>query len=479
MSARNDFQVPYHALDATEVLRELRTDDNYGLTTGDIKERQTKYGLNKFSSSAPQRGFIWKLWTHVNSIFIYILIAAIVLEFLFGHWINGVVICGILALNIMISLSMEGKAESSTRNLQDLMSHTAIVLRNGSKQSISAKELTIGDIFFLSVGDVVPADGRLLECYDFQVSEASLTGDTLPVGKSTNPIKPMDYRYGSLVAEDERNQMTLEDDPNKHSTSPPGLHSSSVMSPATTMAEKGQESKTASPPSSWQQQQIGQKKRSNQNLDTSSSVFPSSSHSDVTSAPKGFHAPLKQRQCMVYSSSEVLKGTATCVVTAIGDNCEFGKIHTLLNNNDNSSMKTPLISELEKLSITLGLGVLLLAVITVIAASEERDYSRKDAFSLGIGVGVAAIPISLSSCLLITFSIGIYFMSKRNALVKSLPTVETLGSVNVICTDKTGTLTVNRTSIQVVSTHSDWYRVSVLFYYCLSFIHCSVFLIRC
>jgi len=282
------------------------------------------------------------------------------------HVVDGFVIVGVIVLNVTIGFFSEGKAESSTKKLQVMMGRSAVVLRNGERKAIAARDLTLGDIFLLQAGDIVPADGRVLTSADLNVFEASLTGESHPVLKNSAQLAV------------------------------PSL-------PVTT-----------------------------------NGVAPSTTDSDV---------PLAERTCMVYSSTQVMKGTATCVVTAVGKEWEMGKIHTLLTNVE--ELKTPLVIQIETFGLYLSVCIIILAAIALLAAF-LRKYDVAEAFSIAIGIAVAAIPEGLLTWMIMTFSVGVHYMAKRNVLVKSLPAVETLGAVSVICSDKTGTLTMNKMTVHAI-----------------------------
>lgn len=161
--------------------------------------------------------------------------------------------------------------------------------------------------------------------------------------------------------------------------------------------------------------------------------------------------PLAERFCMVYSGTQVLKGSATCLAVQIGSQCEIGRISGLLQEVED--LKTPLVIQLEKFGGYLSIAIVLIAIVAL-GAALGRSYSIDEAFSFAIGIAVAAIPEGLPSCVTITFAIGVYNMALKRAIVKSLPAVETLGSVSVICSDKTGTLTVNIMTVKALCSPS-------------------------
>jgi Ca2+-transporting ATPase len=166
-----------------------------------------------------------------------------------------------------------------------------------------------------------------------------------------------------------------------------------------------------------------------------------------TIASEETETPLAERKCMVFSGTQVVKGAATCVVTAIGKNCEIGKVGALLS--DVKRTKTLLLERLDQFERILSAIIIIIALVTIGIAS-ARGYAIDDAFSVAVGVAVAAIPEGLPACITATFAVGVSYMAKRHAIVKTLPAVETLGSVSVICSDKTGTLTTNQMVVEVM-----------------------------
>jgi len=157
---------------------------------------------------------------------------------------------------------------------------------------------------------------------------------------------------------------------------------------------------------------------------------------------------LADRKCMVFSGTQVIKGTATCIVTGTGAECEIGKISGLLAGL--KPAKTSLLVQLEKFGTILSLVIIGFAFGTF-GIAMARGYSVDESLNIAIGVAVAAIPEGLPSCITVTFAIGVNVMAGSNAIVKSLPAVETLGSVSVICSDKTGTLTENKMAVQRIA----------------------------
>ena len=155
-------------------------------------------------------------------------------------------------------------------------------------------------------------------------------------------------------------------------------------------------------------------------------------------------APIGDRTNMVFSGCSITYGTAVAVVTAIGMDTEMGKIANLLDSE--SDGQTPLQNKLAQLGKYLGaVAVLACAVIFVVGLA--NDIPALEIFMTAVSLAVSAIPEGLPAIVTIVLSIGVQRMVKKNALIRRLPAVETLGSASVICSDKTGTLTQNRMTL--------------------------------
>ena len=163
-------------------------------------------------------------------------------------------------------------------------------------------------------------------------------------------------------------------------------------------------------------------------------------------------APLGDRTNMVYSGCSITYGTALAVVTATGMNTQMGQIANLLNNEENS--KTPLQEKLAKLGKYLGI-IAIAACLIIFAVGIANGLNTMEIFMTSVSLAVSAIPEGLPAIVTIVLSIGVQRMSKRNALIRRLPAVETLGSASVICSDKTGTLTQNRMTLVKVYCDTD------------------------
>ncbi|HRY05858.1 MAG TPA: HAD-IC family P-type ATPase [Hyphomicrobiaceae bacterium] len=166
---------------------------------------------------------------------------------------------------------------------------------------------------------------------------------------------------------------------------------------------------------------------------------------------------LAERASMAYSGTLVTQGQGTGIVVATGARSEIGRITTMLSTIGETT--TPLIGQVNAFAQQLSLAILALSALTFVFAWKVRDYAIPDAFLAVVGMAVAAIPEGLPAVMTITLAIGVERMSRRHAIVRQLPAVETLGSVSVICTDKTGTLTRNEMLARHVVTSTGTYDV--------------------
>ncbi len=166
---------------------------------------------------------------------------------------------------------------------------------------------------------------------------------------------------------------------------------------------------------------------------------------------------LADRACMAYSGTLVTYGTGTGIVIGTGDTTEIGKISTLLSTVEHLS--TPLVRQMAVFAKWLTGVILFISIITFLFGVLVRDYSYTEMFLAAVGLAVAAIPEGLPAIMTITLAIGVQKMVGRNAIIRRLPAVETLGSVTVICSDKTGTLTKNEMTVRHILTSTQSYDI--------------------
>ena len=178
--------------------------------------------------------------------------------------------------------------------------------------------------------------------------------------------------------------------------------------------------------------------------------------------PVASEAVLGDRLCMAYGGTVVTQGTATGVVVATGNQTELGRINTLLNQT--SQLETPLTLQLAQVSKWITIGVVGLSVILFGYGVFVKQAKIDEALLTAITLAVAAIPEGLPAIITIALAIGVRRMAARQAVVRHLPAVETLGSTSVICSDKTGTLTRNEMTVQALWCEEKEYRLSGIGY---------------
>ena len=174
-------------------------------------------------------------------------------------------------------------------------------------------------------------------------------------------------------------------------------------------------------------------------------------------APVAYHADLGDRFCLGYSGTLVTYGRGTGVVVGTGSSTEIGKVSGLLS--EVQTVTTPLIRQMDQFGRWLSAAILVVAAGTFAFGHLVRGFPPVDMFMAAVSLVVAAIPEGLPAIMTITLAIGVQRMARRNAIIRRLPAVETLGSVTIICSDKTGTLTKNEMTVQTVVTADDAYRV--------------------
>lgn len=348
----------WHSFTKEEALQRLGASDA-GLSSDDARQRLERFGQNRLPAREGP-GAVRRFLRQFNDVLIYILLLSAALTAALGEWLNASVIFGVTVINAIIGFLQEGKAEKALAAIRSMLSPTALVVRDGVRQTLPAEELVPGDVVLLSSGDRVPADLRLLHSRNLRIDESVLTGESVPSEKSTNPVR-----------------------------------------------------------------------------DT---------------------AVLGDRSSMAFSGTLVSFGVGTGVVVATGPRSEIGRISTLLTEVE--SLTTPLLRQMAQFGKWLSLFIVALAAGTFAFGWFLSELTLIELFLAAVSIAVAAIPEGLPAIMTITLAIGVERMAKRHAIVRRLPAVETLGSVSVICTDKTGTLTRNEMTVREVLTATRRYEVS-------------------
>lgn len=321
-----------------------------GLSTQEATARAAQYGPNKLSEGK-KKSTLQVFLEQFKDLLVIILLVAACISAASGNLESTIVIFAVLILNAILGTVQYLKAEKSLESLKAMSSPSAKVMRNGTRIEIPSAEVVPGDIVLLEAGDMVVADGRVIENFSLKVNESSLTGESEGVDKMVE----------ALTAE----QVALGDQKN-----------------------------------------------------------------------------------MVFSGSLVTYGRATVLVTATGMNTELGKIAALMNQTQ--QRKTPLQESLDNFSAKLAIVIMVICALVFALSVFRTGMNILDSLMFAVALAVAAIPEALSSIVTIVLAMGTQKMARQNAIMKDLKAVESLGSVSVICSDKTGTLTQNRMTPQKI-----------------------------
>lgn len=335
-----------HTKTGEEVLALLGT-TTVGLTQLEAVERKATYGDNRLPEKkrAPH---IVRFLKQFNNALVYILVIAAVISFVFERGVDAYVILFVIVVNAVIGFIQELRAEHAIEALRHLLEPTAKVMRDGALTKIPAHDIVPGDVFALEEGDRVPADARLIEEHDLRTLEASLTGESVPVEKDTQPVSP--------------------------------------------------------------------------------------------------DAALADRANMVWMSTLVAGGSARAVVTATGGNTAIGQIAKDVTAI--KEKKTHFRIRTDQLAWTMAAIAIASDLATLLVGFFIRHLPFIEIFLFSLASLVSGIPEGLPAVLTIVLAVGAYRMARRNAVVRHLPSTETLSVVTVIATDKTGTLTENSMTVR-------------------------------
>lgn len=347
-----------------DVLAEVKSGQS-GLSSAEASTRLAQNGKNKLAEGKKD-SLIKRFLSQLADPMIIILIVAAVISAVTATvggegegYADVIIIMVVVIINAVLGVYQESKAEKAIEALQEIAAATSKVIRDGKIVTVKSEDIVVGDIVVLEAGDSVPADCRIVECASMKIEESALTGESVPVTKTADPIDPL----GS---------------------------------------------------------------------------------DDV---------PLGDRKNMCYMGSSVAYGRGKAVVVATGMDTEMGKIADALTRAKDE--ETPLQIKLNQLSkilsfIVLGICVFIFAfdIIRALVVGDAVTLSSTlSFFMVAVSLAVAAIPEGLAAVVTIVLSIGVTKMSKRNAVIRKLTAVETLGCTQIICSDKTGTLTQNKMTV--------------------------------
>jgi magnesium-transporting ATPase (P-type) len=358
MNKKNPAKIRFwHAL-STDAICDAVVSTEQGLSQQEAERRLALYGFNRLTPAA-SRGPFKRFLSQFHNVLIYVLLVAAFVTAAIEHWVDSGVIVGVVLINALIGFIQEGKAEKALDAIRNMLTHQAMVRRDGKNLLMPAEQLVPGDVVMLESGDKVPADLRLLKVKNLRADESMLTGESLPVEKTTEAV--------------------------------------------------------------------------------------------------GANTALGDRFCLAYSGTLVTYGTALGMVVSTGDETEIGRISSMLRTVP--QLTTPLLRQIARFSQWLTAAIVMLASATFAYGWTVQHSSLTELFMSAVGLAVAAIPEGLPAIMTITLAIGVQRMAKRNAIIRRLPAVETLGSVTVICTDKTGTLTCNEMTVKSVFVNNKLFTV--------------------
>ncbi|MBE3556694.1 MAG: calcium-translocating P-type ATPase, SERCA-type [Firmicutes bacterium] len=347
----------WYALPVERVLQVQGSDKDRGLSSEEAQRRLRSFGRNELEKAEKQHP-LFLFIAQFKDFMVLVLLAATLLSILLGEYADALTILVIIVINAVLGFLQEYRAERSLEALRALSAPTAIVLRDGDKQTIPAAEVVVGDIVYLQEGDRVPCDLRLFTCRALQVDESALTGESTPVSKQPEAL-----------------------------------------------------------------------------ADT--------------------RLPIAEQRNMAFMGTVVIRGHGAGVAVACGMQSQMGQIAGLIRQK--SPEQTPLQRRLATLGRYLVYGCLGITALVVLLGL-WRGEPLYQMILAGVSLAVASIPEGLPAMVTIALSLGVQRMIRRNAVVRKLPSVETLGSATVICADKTGTLTQNRMTVtQVVTLQQFWH----------------------
>jgi Ca2+-transporting ATPase len=343
----------WHNLGIPETYQQLGAHPE-GLTASEVADRLAQHGPNEITRRKPLSP--WRLlFKQFANYFILVLIFAAILAFTVsflpgesGRRLTAYFILGIIVLSVALSFFEEYRAQKELEALDRLLVFKTTVLRAGTPQQIDAAEVVPGDILVLAHGQKVPADARLIEAHSLRTDESALTGESVGVDKSPEPVAP--------------------------------------------------------------------------------------------------DAPLAERTSLVFASTYITHGTGQAVAVRTGMATEVGQIAETLGQM--AERPTPFQVEVQKMARQMTVIVAALAAVVAVILLFVLHEHPIDVALNTLSLAIATIPESLPIVLTFALALGARQMARRKAVVRRLSVVESLGSVDTICTDKTGTLTQNLMTLQ-------------------------------
>src|SRR3984885_4183110 len=184
--SQSDF-TPWHAVAADEVIRRLDTNVQCGLSAANVQQRLEKYGHNRLPEGRKQGPFK-RFLLQFNNILVYVLLGAGFVKLMVGLLLDASIILAVVVLNALLGFFQEGKAEKALDSIRNMLSAEARTVRGGETRLVPSEDLVPGDIVLLESGDKIPADLRLIDVKNLRTEEAALTGESVPIDKTTEPV---------------------------------------------------------------------------------------------------------------------------------------------------------------------------------------------------------------------------------------------------------------------------------------------------
>ncbi|GAB3196485.1 Ca2+-transporting ATPase [Pontibacter aydingkolensis] len=334
-----DQRYPYHSIPVDEALDKLQATKE-GLTEEEANQRLNKVGPNELTGKEGINPVLLFLKQFKDFLILILFLAAGVAWYA-DQRVDVYVILGVILFNAVLGFLQEYRAEKAILALKNMIKQETTVLRNGKPKTIEAKQLVPGDIIKLEEGDSIPADARLVSGKNLQTVEASLTGESLPIEKKTDPL-------------------------------------------------------------------------------------PEKSN-------------LGDRLNMLFKGTHVARGTATAVVTGTGPHTELGKISKSLG--DIKTTSTNFRKKTQRLAKQMAVISIVTSLVVFVLGYYVRDYAFEEVLLITVATLVSSIPEGLPAVISIVLAIGAKRMADQNAIIREFTATEMLGSISVILTDKTGTLT--------------------------------------
>lgn len=328
-----------------ELLEELKTSLK-GITQEEAEKRLKINGYNEIAKKERKAGIIILLEQFANPM-VFVLVVATFIAFTLGERTDAIIIFVIVIVNALIGFLQEFKAEKTIRSLKKLVSQQAKVLRDNEKSEVDAKLLVPGDLVYLNIGDIVPADIRLLHQDEMTIDESSLTGESVPVLKTTN----------------------------------------------------------------------------------------------ITPEERALPHYLKN---IAFMGTHVMSGDGYGVVIATGEKTFFGKTASYLKEPEVTSDFEKSMSHFSNFL----LKVILIMTFFIFVINTVLQHGIFESFLFALALAVGITPEALPIIITISLSKGAQKLAKAKVIVKKLSSIEDLGNMDILCTDKTGTLTEGKLALQ-------------------------------